>query len=1383
MKYFKRAIATVLVLAMVLTLAPAVFAVGGFTVDISDASLAKGEKVVLAVKISGHDNDNPVAAAKLAVEYDKENLKLTKSSSRYRDFDSSSREQSAMSITANGDAISWADAYGLYAEDGDTLFWMEFTTQNEVVNGSYPITFKAHNSETMFSDGNRNLIPDDFVTINVGTITVTGGVDKLNDSNTTFENLEESYVYNDGNPVEPAFTVQYDGKTLTKDTDYTVSYENNTKIGTATITVTGIGSYRGTASKTFEIVKKTGKITGTETHAVTYGDVFPLEVAVNSGAALSYTSSNPDVATVDAAGNVTAVGAGSANITVSADETEYYTKPGDFTVNVTVGKASQNLTVQEPGPKTYGDADFNLSVSGNQGPLSYSSSKPTVASVDENGKVTIEAVGTTTITVTAAEVAGKYDAATKSVTVTVAQKEVSVSGITVEDKVYDKTTDATVTSKGVISGMVEGDDLDVNVTGAFENETAGENKTVNLTVELIGSDVANYKLASDSQTTASATIEKAPIAVPTAKTGLVYNAKEQIGVEAADGYTVSGGSATNAGGYIATATLNDATNYKWADASFSGSVAWSIAKDTAESLAMEKSLRYNTTDVQTITVSEIAALLNKPGDVTIADCTFGGDAVLGTQSYTADAITYALTDGLTSAAAGKQAVMTATIASDNYEDLTLTITVKVQDKEKAEIVFVGGSAVYNGKVQKHETATFNGSANGITYTYSADPINVGTYQVTAIYEDVEYYGKETVSFRIDPASVSVAGAVVAPKEYDGTTDAVLSQVNFSGLVNGESFSAADYTVTSASFADVNVGEGKPVSYTVELNATSVASNYELTGTAPAATGKIEPKKIAVTLDAIADQVFSGNPITPAVTVSSTETIDGYALDLNKDYSVSYSNNVHVGTAVVEVESKAGSNYTFDKQTVNFEITQADAPTIADLAAEYTYNYAGTGSLVIEGIPENAGEVTYEVGAADGEVVFDVSVVDGKVNITVKSVDASVVGKEVKIPVTVKMQNYAEVTFYVVVARSEKEQPTLAVQPIEKTYDGVKLTASDIRGTATFEGQVLTGTWSWVTDPTAMVNANEAGYTAKVKFTPDDFDTYAEVEAEITVVINKADPTGAPGYAKIEDDGLTLADALLNVGTIAPDGTIGWVKADTTVVEQGVAYQWIFIPNDTVNYNRLTGEITPYAKNNNWGVMVPVFGGAGGMNGFGGIIDRFYDVHYGDWYADAVEMVVSQGLFEGVSYNEFNPNGTMTRAMLVTVLWRLAGQPVPYAGSSFSDVPSYEWYADAVAWAQQSGIVDGVSETSFAPNQSITREQMAVILHRYAKSLGYSGAQSADLFWYADGAKVSSYAQDAMSWAVAKGLISGMTESTLAPQGTATRAQVATILMRFVNYVL
>ena len=180
--------------------------------------------------------------------------------------------------------------------------------------------------------------------------------------------------------------------------------------------------------------------------------------------------------------------------------------------------------------------------------------------------------------------------------------------------------------------------------------------------------------------------------------------------------------------------------------------------------------------------------------------------------------------------------------------------------------------------------------------------------------------------------------------------------------------------------------------------------------------------------------------------------------------------------------------------------------------------------------------------------------------------------------------------------------------------------------------------------------------------------------------------------------------------------------------------------------------------------------------------RFDDVPQNIWFASGVQFAAEQGLFTGVSANEFAPYDPMTRAMLVTVLHRLDGADAS-GTNSFTDVLNGKWYSNAIAWASANGIVEGLSGNRFAPNAPIAREQLAAILFRYAKACGYDVSARAELTAYADAAQVSAWAGDAMRWAVAAGLISGRSGAQLAPKGEATRAEVAVILMNFVQKVV
>ena len=183
--------------------------------------------------------------------------------------------------------------------------------------------------------------------------------------------------------------------------------------------------------------------------------------------------------------------------------------------------------------------------------------------------------------------------------------------------------------------------------------------------------------------------------------------------------------------------------------------------------------------------------------------------------------------------------------------------------------------------------------------------------------------------------------------------------------------------------------------------------------------------------------------------------------------------------------------------------------------------------------------------------------------------------------------------------------------------------------------------------------------------------------------------------------------------------------------------------------------------------------------------EFSDVSPAAWYAGAVGYAVSNKLMNGMGGGKFEPNGSMTRAMLVTVLWRYAGSPAE-GTNGFSDVPNGDWYTQAVAWASKNGVVNGVGNGRFDPNGKITREQMAVILFRYANQQGINTGKRGDFGKFADANKVSGYAVDALQWAVAEGIVGGSSEGgklLLNPQGNATRAEVATILMRFLENVM
>ena len=177
-------------------------------------------------------------------------------------------------------------------------------------------------------------------------------------------------------------------------------------------------------------------------------------------------------------------------------------------------------------------------------------------------------------------------------------------------------------------------------------------------------------------------------------------------------------------------------------------------------------------------------------------------------------------------------------------------------------------------------------------------------------------------------------------------------------------------------------------------------------------------------------------------------------------------------------------------------------------------------------------------------------------------------------------------------------------------------------------------------------------------------------------------------------------------------------------------------------------------------------------------EPFLDVNESDWFYDAVVYAYQNELMDGVGGNRFAPNSATTRAQLVTILYRMEGQPAVSGDLPFTDVEAGTWYTNAVGWAAQNGIVNGVGDDTFAPGNDLTREQLVTILYRYAETKGYDVSASADLAGYPDGEEIQAYAREAMAWAVAENIIQGMEDDTLKPAGNASRAQIATILMRF-----
>ena len=321
------------------------------------------------------------------------------------------------------------------------------------------------------------------------------------------------------------------------------------------------------------------------------------------------------------------------------------------------------------------------------------------------------------------------------------------------------------------------------------------------------------------------------------------------------------------------------------------------------------------------------------------------------------------------------------------------------------------------------------------------------------------------------------------------------------------------------------------------------------------------------------------------------------------------------------------------------------------------------------------------------------------------------------------------------------------------------------GALTNEGNV------WTFTVTAEDRVTSKTYTVTVSFTEAPKSNDAGVSS-ITVAGFKAVAGANNSYTVTVPYGTVVKTGSFVIVTRHPRATVSALTntrniwSFTVTAEDGVTTAVYTV---TVNTAALPEPITPGVDNKKPAskpeVKLP-----------------FTDVSTSDWFYDDVAFVYENGLFSGTDSRSFSPNASMTRAMLVTVLYRLEGEPTVTGRSSFTDVRSGAYYEKAVIWAAANGIVTGTDSTSFSPDAKVTREQLAAILYRYAQYRKLDTDASAKLNSFTDADSVSAYASEALGWAVSEGLINGAS-GKLMPKGDATRAQVAAILHRFVKNVL
>ena len=713
-----------------------------------------------------------------------------------------------------------------------------------------------------------------------------------------------------------------------------------------------------------------------------------------------------------------------------------------------------------------------------------------------------------------------------------------------------------------------------------------------------------------------------------------------------------------------------------------------------------------------------------------------------------------------------------------------------------------------------------------------------------------------------------------------TSSTHYGSANATITVAPKTLTAADLTHSGPITKVYNTNTNVPTGLTVSVKSGSLVGTDTLavTGTLKYNSANVnEANKITFTPDAIttgnyalaASEVLTitGAKITqatPTYTVPTGLTAKyGQTLaDVNIAATTGWS-WMNTGTAVGTPATKNfpakftptdAINYkTVENIDVSVAVSKADAPTLTNITVsqKYTVDTEQSKNIGTAGMPADAGTLTYTAGSS--------SVTTGTATVSSFTVDSTGMvkytitggtdGAVINLPVTIDSDNYAGATVNVVITLTAKDNQaalTLTGGTTVVYGQALQLGTTGGNGTGTVTYAVTNGTGEATIDATGLLTPVKVG-TVKVTATKAGDASYNSItSAEVEIHITRATPTGAPKYTAITTSGKTLADAGLTTtgSTLNPNaGTLVWVdNADnvlpgTTAVAANTTYKWLFTPTDT-NYTTLTGSIELYHKSSSGGggwyytyYTIKATAGTNGSispSGWTSVRDGrdqtftitpdkgyavakvlvdgksvgavksytfknvtkdhtieaifmksngnpqtgvFVDVAEGSYYEEAIDWAVEKGITNGVSSNMFAPNDPCTRAQIVTFLWRAAGSPAPKSMSSFTDVPADAFYAKAVAWAVENGITSGTGEGKFSPNSTCTRAQAVTFLYRASGSPAVSGKAE-----FSDVSSTAFYA-DAVAWAAKKGITTGIGGGLFGSDNDCTRGQIVTFLWR------
>ena len=671
-----------------------------------------------------------------------------------------------------------------------------------------------------------------------------------------------------------------------------------------------------------------------------------------------------------------------------------------------------------------------------------------------------------------------------------------------------------------------------------------------------------------------------------------------------------------------------------------------------------------------------------------------------------------------------------------------------------ENVTFGENLVYTGnELTQTVTVTVGGKELTKDTDYTVTGLTgtePGSYPVT-VTGTGNYTGTVTKSFEIAKADISSAEITYDAGPYGYTGKEWKPEVTVS--FNSATLTAGnDYTVSYEN--NINAGTAKIIitgigdHFTGSTEKTFTINSAEISG---------------CTFAPIADVTYNTKAHTPEVTVA----ISGRTLEADKDYDVAYTNNINAGTATVTVTGKG--NFTGSANTT-FTIAKADLNlSVYTISSLCTETEVKTSTLPSNFFLADETETGFSIAltAAGGDAIFtqEPAVVDGE-NMITYQLNGGTGEATFNVTVTPVSSNYKAGTYDLKIQAYDKTNVSnrIVFESGSAVYtgSGIKYEKATIAGHSsgmryTYAPDVATG----ATLDAAGLPLTVGTYT--VTATYSDASSYGYKTATFT--ITKATPTGTPSYTKIETSGKTLADTKLTVGTIRPAGTIAWDLPLTTVLKDGKEYAWTFTPTDTHNYTTLTGKLIPYVDDGTDYIPGVIDGNSGSFN--------FHDVSRFDYFYDAVKWAAENGIASGTGRYTFSPDAVCTRAQTVTFLWRAAGSPMPrYRTCAFTDVDSRDYYYNAVLWAVEQGITTGLTATTFGPDVTVSRGQVATFLYRAAS------ASKPNTFNPFTDVKTTAYNYDAILWAYDNRITTGTSDTTFSPDASCTRAQIVTFLYRY-----